>query len=121
MEARWLSTSRGRGVFATRDISHGETVERCWVMPLSAEESKETLRLPTIHRYLFPWTKGTRAIVSGEGLLYNYDSPEATRRSPNVECALRVGISAIEFRALRNIKAGEELTWNYKRAMLRKE
>jgi SET domain-containing protein len=118
--SQWVSGARGRGVFAKRNILSGETVERCWVMPMSPEESLATKTLPTLNRYLFPWANKTRAIVSGEGLLYNLDSMELTKRPPNCECALRVGISAIEFRALRDIRAGEELTWNYKRAMLRR-
>lgn len=120
VEARWVSDSRGRGVYASQDIVKGETVERCWVMPLPIEESKATLTIPTINRYLFPWTDGTRAMISGEGLLYNFDSLEATKRQPNVECVLRRGISAVEFRALRDIRANEELTWNYKKATVRR-
>lgn len=107
-------------MFATRDITKGEIIERCWVMPLPAEESKQTLLIPTINRYLFPWIEGQRAILSGEGLLYNFDSLEATKKSPNAECALRRGISACEFRAIRNIREGEEITWNYKKAVVRR-
>ena len=115
-EPRWVSDNRGRGVFAIRDILKGETVERCWVMPIPPDESKATLTIPTINRYLFPWVNGMRAIISGDGLLYNMDSLESTKRAPNTECVLRRGISAIEFRALRDIRANEELTWNYKKA-----
>lgn len=120
IEARWASRARGRGVFATCDIVKGETVERCWVMPIPPDEAKATLAIPTVNRYLFPWVEGSRAIVSGEGLLYNYDSPTATGKTPNCECVLRRGISAIEFRALRNIRAGEEITWDYKKAIVRR-
>lgn len=120
IESKWISNGRGRGVAATREVSKGETLERCWVMPLTPEESKATTTLPILNRYLFPWANKTRAIVSGEGLLYNFDSQEATKKNPNCECVLRVGISAIEFRALRNIRQGEELTWNYKKAMVRR-
>ena len=118
IESRWISSSKGRGVFTSRPVMMGETVERCWVMPLDVEESKQTKMLPTINRYLFPWTNGQRCIVSGEGLLYNHASKEAGRE-PNMECVLRQGISAIEFRALRDLPAGSELTWNYKKAMSR--
>lgn len=120
IEARWISQAKGRGVFATREILRGDLIERCWVMPLPADESKQTLTIPTVNRYLFPWTDGQRAILSGEGLLYNFDSVEATKKAPNSECALRRGISAVEFRALRDIREGEEITWNYKKAMVRR-
>jgi len=121
VEGKWVSDARGRGVIATRDLAKGETAERCWVMALSIEESRATLTLPTVNRYLFPWYPvGTRAIISGDGLLYNFDSMEATKRQPNIECVLRRGIAAIEFRALRDIRTNEELTWNYKKAVVRK-
>lgn len=115
--ARWVSRERGRGVFARQDLDREETVERCWVMPLSEEESIQSLSMPIVNRYLFPWTDGRRCIVSGEGLLYNFDRFDTTGREPNVQCVLRPGISAIEFRTLRKISAGEELTWDYSRAV----
>ncbi|TFH65085.1 MAG: SET domain-containing protein-lysine N-methyltransferase [Gemmatimonadales bacterium] len=118
--AKWASAAKGRGVFALRDIPKGETVVRCWVMPIPVAESKITLTIPTINRYLFPWTDGQRAMLSGEGLLYNFDSIVATKRPPNMECVLRRGISAVEFRALRDIRMNEELTWDYKRAVVRR-
>lgn len=115
--SRWVSAERGRGVFAREAIVRGQTVERCWVMPLPPEEAMSSLNLPTLNRYLFPWTEGRRCIISGEGLLYNFDRFDVTKREPNLQCVLRQGISAIEFRALRNISAGEELTWDYGRAV----
>lgn len=117
--SRWISTVRDRGVFARDDLDRGVTVERCWVMPLSQEESLQSLKMPILNRYLFPWTDGRRCIVSGEGLLYNLDRFDTTGREPNVLCVLRQGLSAIEFRTLRPVRAGEELTWDYSRAVTR--
>jgi ribosomal protein S27E len=114
--ARWVSPTKGRGVFAREDLPKGATVERCWVMPLSEEESLATVSLPILTRYLFPWTKGKRCVISGEGLLYNFDRFDTTSREPTVLCVLREGLSAIEFRTLRAIRAGEELTWDYSKA-----
>ena len=115
--SRWISRERGRGVFAREDIDRGVTVERCWVMPLTEEESLQSLSMPTVNRYLFPWSNGRRCIISGEGLLYNLDRFDMTGREPNVQCVLRFGISAIEFRTLRPVSSGEELTWDYSRAV----
>lgn len=107
-------------MFLKQNVVKGEVLERCWVMPIPLEETKLTLTIPTINRYLFPWVDGQRAMISGEGLLYNYDSVAATGKAPNCECVLRRGISAIEFRALRNIRAGDELRWDYKKATVRR-
>ncbi len=114
--SRWIGGSRGRGVTARDGFAKGDTIERCWVMPLTVEESAQTLSMTVLNRYLFPWFDGLRVIVSGNGLLYNFDKLEVTKREPNSECVLRRGISAIEFRALRVIQPGEEITWDYQRA-----
>jgi hypothetical protein len=91
-------------VFAREDIDRGVTVERCWVMPLSEEESLQSLSMPIINRYLFPWVNGRRCILSGEGLLYNFDRFDSTGREPNTQCVIRPGISAIEFRTLLAVR-----------------
>jgi hypothetical protein len=117
--ARWISKDRGRGVFASMDLERGTLIERCWVMPLSEEESLQSINMPIFNRYLFPWVGNKRCIISGEGLLYNLDRVNATGKEPNILCIIRQGLSAIEFRALRNIRSGEELTWDYARAVIR--
>lgn len=119
IESRWVSSAKGRGVFATQPIERGATIERCWVMPLSPEESEQSKNMPNLNRYLFPWTEKRRCMISGEGLIYNFASKGVTNREPNAECTLRVGISAVEFRALRFIAEGEEISWDYKRAITR--
>lgn len=116
---KWVSKDRGRGVFARTNLEKGALIERCWVMPLPPEESIQTVSMPVLNRYLFPWVNGQRCITSGDGLLYNFDRLEATGREPNTLCVLRRGLSAIEFRALRGIQAGEELTWDYAKATVR--
>jgi SET domain-containing protein len=88
-------------------------------MPLEVDESKQTKLLPTINRYLFPWSNNRRCMISGEGLMYNFASKGSTGREPNAECVLRQGISAVEFRALRDIPEGTEICWDYKKAVSR--
>lgn len=117
---RWIGVDRGRGVFARDDLASGVTVERCWVMPLSEEESLQSLSMPIVNRYLFPWFNGRRCITSGHGLLYNFDRFDSTVRVPNTICVLREGLSAIEFRTNRIVRSGEELTWDYSRAVSKK-
>jgi hypothetical protein len=89
-------------------------------MPLSPEESLTSLSMPILNRYLFPWVNGQRCIISGDGLLYNFDRFDTTGREPNLQCVLRQGISAIEFRARCAISKGEELSWDYARAVSRR-
>ena len=117
--ARWISQERGRGVFAREDLPKNALAERCWVMPLPPDEALASLNMSVLNRYLFPWVPGQRCIASGNSLLYNFDRFDTTGREPNTLCVLRQGLSAIEFRTLREVVAGEELTWDYARATAR--
>lgn len=119
MRAQWINAARGRGVRAIRNLEPMELVERCWVTPLSPAESEASAGMPVLNRYTFPWDRGLRVLITGNGLLYNFDRMELTNRNPNLECALRRGLWAIEFRALRAIHVGEELTWDYRKAVFR--
>ena len=118
VEDRWVGPGRGRGVFASRDLAPTTLVERCWVMPIPPAEAETSLKMPVVNRYLFPWPGDRRAVISGAGLLYNFDRTEVTGRSPNLLCVVREGLSAIEFWTTRAVGRGEELTWDYQRAQV---
>lgn len=102
-----------RGVFTTRAVAEGELVERCWIVPLSREESDFSMKSGVLARYTFPWTENLRALCSGLGLLYN------ASRFPNTRCTLRPSIQAVEFHVTKDLPAGTELRWDYQRAILK--
>jgi SET domain-containing protein len=99
---------RGRGVAAARAIARGERIERAPVIVLSASElaAISTTRLA---RYYFEWGEDDSmgAIVLGYGSLYNHSF------EPNAEYEFREDELAIDYLALRDIAAGEEITINY--------
>lgn len=111
-------TKFGRGVFSTVPIKKGMLVEACPVLPLSKSEYEAVL--PTkLHSYVYTWPgskqkpnsnqdKWTGACVAfGFGSLYNHsDDPNSVWRAD-------VKNQLLNFRALRDIEAHEEITHNY--------
>ena len=98
----------GRGVFAVRRIGKGELVEACPVIPLSAADEKR-LAGTTLDHYLFAWGEDSEGacLVLGLGSLFNHSA------APNT-VACRVEAKArMEFFALRDIAAGEQVFVDY--------
>jgi hypothetical protein len=93
---------RGRGVFALRDFREGEIVEICPTVVVADEDVEGVAR-----HYVFSARQpGKLLLVLGYGMLYNHSAePNLFHRSG--------GRLLIEFVALRDIAAGEELTHNY--------
>jgi uncharacterized protein len=93
---------RGRGVFALRRFREGEVIETCPAVVLADEEVDGVLR-----DYVYAAQRpGKVLLVLGYGMLYNHS------RDPNL-FHRTAGRLTIEFVALRDIAAGEELTHDY--------
>lgn len=96
----------GRGVFAGRDFAPRERIEACPVLVLPPDLVEKGLG--ALESYVFLWgTDGTLALALGCGSLYNHSS------NPNAEFDPRLARGEITFRALRHIKAGEQILINY--------
>ena len=93
---------KGRGVFARCAIPAGTVIERVPVIVLPIEDV-ETSRLGD---YCFFWGRNTVALALGYGSIYNHSyRPNAEYRD--------IPPRTKEFRALRDIRKGEEITVNY--------
>jgi hypothetical protein len=93
----------GRGVFATRRFTTGETVEICPALQLPDADVTGLLG-----DYVFSsGTDGEVLLLLGYGSLYNH-SFEAT-----VECVRDEGDVTMTFMATRPIRRGDELTIDY--------
>jgi uncharacterized protein len=93
---------RGRGVFALRDFREGEIIETCPTVTVADDDVEGVAR-----HYVFSSRQaGKLLLVLGYGMLYNHAAePNMFHRS--------AGRQLIEFVALRDIAAGEELTHDY--------
>jgi SET domain-containing protein len=102
------SPGKGRGVFASRRIQAGDTIEEAPVVVLPGAEI-EHLDRTVLQDYYFLWGDDEKdaAILLGLCSLCNHSY------EPNTVFVPRLESRTIRFVALRDIEAGEEITTNY--------
>ncbi len=96
---------KGRGVFARVLIPEGTVFERVPLLVIPAAEVLEGEDSRVLQDYVFEYKKDV-ALALGYGSLYNHSY------SPNARYD-DAGRQIKEFRALRDIHPGEEITINY--------
>ncbi len=102
-----LMPGRGRCVFAARDIPKGSLVLADPIILVPGAESDHT-DLTVVGRYVFQWNdEDDLAVVLGLGSLLNHGLPE------NVSLVSNYADMTMEFYALNDIKAGDELVYDY--------
>ena len=100
-------SKKHRGVFARKKIKKGEVIEICPVIIMPKRDQK-ILDKTNLFSYYFYWGRNnTSAIALGYGSLYNHSY------TPNAEYEENVRKKVIVFKAIRNIKKGEEILTNY--------
>ncbi len=100
--------NKGRGVFATVLIPANTVFERVPLLIIPAKEVLECEHGEFLYHYVFeyPTAKNKVALALGFGSLYNHSyQPNAYYED--------VGRQIKEYRALRDIQKGEEITINY--------
>ncbi len=97
---------KGRGVFASKQISKGTVIERVPVVILPVQEIYTDKISTTLADYVFNWGDGEVAIALGYGSLYNHSY------QPNAGYSAK-GRQSQVYSALRDIEADEEITVNY--------
>jgi len=99
---------KGRGVFAARRFRRGSLIERSPVIAMPPREWPR-LEKTRLGDYAYDWGPDDRgcAMVLGLGSLYNHSF------DPNAENVWNERLLAMDWRALRTIEPGEEITVNY--------
>jgi SET domain-containing protein len=102
------SPKRGRGVFATKNISKGTVIEVSPVIVLTEKERK-TIEKTLLFHYIFEWgnDKKSAAVALGYVSLYNHSY------NANCEYEMEFGKKLMTITTVKNIKKGEELFVNY--------
>lgn len=102
------SADRNRGVFTSQNIAEGTVIEISPVIVMSREE-RRILDQTLLHDYIFEWgaKKDQCAMAMGYVPVYNH-----SYRS-NCEYEMDFDNASISIKAVRFIKAGEELFINY--------
>ncbi|MRI31864.1 SET domain-containing protein-lysine N-methyltransferase [Endozoicomonas sp. OPT23] len=102
------SSGKGRGVFSNKKIQRETIIERCPVLELPPEQL-ENIDQTELYNYYFSWGKEMKAgaLALGLGSIYNHSY------TPNALYRLDMDDGVIEFLAIKNIPANEEITINY--------
>ena len=100
------SGKMGRGVFATEDIRKGEVIEVAPVIVLQFEDFVDT-RWNLLFEYYF-WLDHEVVLALGYGSIYNHSL------KPNAEYKIDIKKKSITFTAIKDIKRGKEIFFNYK-------
>ena len=102
---------KGRGVVATQDIQVGATIEVCPIVFLSKKEIDFLKNESDVLRsyYLIQPETGKCCVMFGYGSIYNHSL------SPNAEIDYNEKITEnfLFFKAIKDIKANEEIVFNY--------
>lgn len=100
---------KGRGVFALTDIKEGEVIEVAPVIPVSKAAVPDDGSAPD--GYLLDWNEEdddeAHCMPLGYIMLYNHG------KNPTMALEADMEEYTMTARAIRDIKKGEELTWNY--------
>jgi|SRR5581483_899616 len=99
----------GRGVFAKRDIKNNIIIEKCPTIVVPKDDlSRLNESVLVTYFFYFGKNKEQLIIALGFGSIYNHcDNPNAAYKIKPLE-------KLIEFKAIKDIKKGSEITINYK-------
>lgn len=96
----------GLGVFAEENIKKGSTIEIVSLLLMPIKEF-ELIRKTKLYYYFFEYTNSNFAIALGYGSLYNHSYIPNARYLYDYKNALLI------VKAIKNIKKGEEIFFNY--------
>lgn len=99
-------TIKGLGVIAEVDFKKGDTIE---IIPLLLMPMKEfeLIKQTKLYYYFFEYTNSHFAIALGYGSLYNHSY------TPNARYLYSFKNKQLIIKAIKNIKKGEEIFFNY--------
>lgn len=104
-----IDEEKGRGMFALRDFKKGEILETAPVIPVAKENVVDSGEAPD--GYLLDWDGNFEneeyCMPLGYIMMYNHS------KDPNIELDQDYDKYTMTAIALRDIKKGEELCWDY--------
>lgn len=100
--------SKGRGIYATRDILQGEVIGEYELLVLNESDTIK-VNETDLKYYTFSYLKGRDCLVLGHGEIFNHDD------RPNVAYQLVKfqDRMLMQFKALSKIESGNELLIDY--------
>ncbi|KAH7085123.1 hypothetical protein BKA63DRAFT_11417 [Paraphoma chrysanthemicola] len=110
-----IDTPKGRGVFATRNISAKTIIDTCPVLVLGLAENKEHIEQTSLYHYTYNWptTDSKNARTTAQAVIFGLGSMFNHKHEQNVVWERDTKRLIITYRAARDIRAGEELCISY--------
>lgn len=106
IEVRKSEVAEGNGVFALRSYKKNEIIEICPAIFLPSKDF-ENLKKTKMFYYYFEYTNKEFAVVLGYGSIYNHSY------KPNSQYRFNFRKRIMVVRAIKNIKSGQEILFNY--------
>lgn len=98
---------KGRGLIATRKIAKGALIEAAPVIPMKKKDRPGKKTILANYPFEWPYAPYIECFVLGYPGLINHSS------DPNCRCESDGEDQVMRVFAIKTIKPGEELTWDY--------
>jgi len=102
------SEDKGRGVYTTKKIAAGTTIEISPVLELSAKDRKQ-IEGTLLYHYIFEWGDNKKKAALGMGYISMYNHSY----DANCEYEMDYDENIMTIKTVKDVKAGEELHINY--------
>jgi SET domain-containing protein len=102
VKLRIKKNSKGRGVYASKDIRKGETIAVCELLLINKSELPSSLE-----SYVYEYSSKKVALALGVGSLFNHSD------EPNAEFFFNEGKIHLIIKAIKKIPPNQEITINY--------
>ncbi len=112
LEVKFISSKKGKGVIAKKNITKGTIVDIAHVILISNEDY-DSLEKTILYNYIYEWDDpnnpdyNSAIALSGVGQFFNHSY------GPNLRYIYDYKNKTIKYITLRDISKGEELTANY--------
>ena len=111
LEIKYISPEKGKGIFAKRFIKKGTIVEKGHIILLSNKDY-EKIQDTILYQYIFEWDDSEKpefqnAIALSNCQFFNHSY------KPNLKYLYDYENQIIEYKTIRDVPKGEELTVNY--------
>lgn len=119
LRVEFISSNKGRGLFAKKDIEKGKVIDVAYVILISNKDCKK-IKKTLVANYFFHWEnpkykseyKVSLAMTICQFINHSF--------RPNVIYEINYKNDTIKFTTIRDIIKGEELTMNYNKKQFEK-
>ncbi|MFX1378715.1 MAG: SET domain-containing protein-lysine N-methyltransferase [Promethearchaeota archaeon] len=112
LEVKFISTKKGKGVFATRNIGKGQTIEVAHIILISKNDW-ELIKDTALSNYSFEWDDPKCKGIYDSAISFSISQFINHSYKPNTKYRYNHENNLIEYITIRKISKGEEITVNY--------